>query len=105
MPNGVICGGADDGSNQLGAMVTCQAMTARPDGVACSAAIAVAAKPYSSPRNTTTRRICSDFIYPSPIFRDRSRNGLLVLGPNFHCRAAVRTRRSATARRNREQVG
>src|SRR5262249_47448286 len=32
MPNGVICGGAVDGSNQLGGMVTCHAMTARPDG-------------------------------------------------------------------------
>src|SRR5215468_11206561 len=32
MPKGVICGGAVDGSNQLGAMVTCQAMTACPDG-------------------------------------------------------------------------
>src|ERR1700736_2382792 len=32
MPNGVICGGAVDGSNQLGAIVTCHAMAARPDG-------------------------------------------------------------------------
>src|SRR5262252_262371 len=32
MPNGVICGGAVDGSNQLGAIVTCQAMARRPDG-------------------------------------------------------------------------
>jgi hypothetical protein len=32
MPKGVICGGAIDGSNQLGAIVTWQAMTARPDG-------------------------------------------------------------------------
>src|SRR6516164_9444135 len=32
MPKGVICGGAVDGSNQLGAIVTCQAMTAWPDG-------------------------------------------------------------------------
>src|SRR5437868_1681109 len=32
MPNGVICGGAVDGSNQLGEIVTCQAMTTRPAG-------------------------------------------------------------------------
>src|ERR1043166_7679655 len=32
MPNGVICGGAVEGSNQLGASVTCQAMAKRPDG-------------------------------------------------------------------------
>ena len=33
MPNGVICGGAVEGSNQLGAIVTCQAMEACPAGV------------------------------------------------------------------------
>src|SRR5690349_18522020 len=38
MPNGVICGGAEDGSSQLGAMVTCQAITTRPEGARCSAA-------------------------------------------------------------------
>src|SRR5215213_7287673 len=32
MPNGVICGGAVDGSNQLGAIVTCHAITTCPDG-------------------------------------------------------------------------
>jgi hypothetical protein len=30
MPNGVICGGAVDGSNHVGAIVTCHAMTASP---------------------------------------------------------------------------
>src|SRR5437899_8883220 len=30
MPNGVICGGAVDGSNHVGASVTCQAITASP---------------------------------------------------------------------------
>ena len=42
MPNGVICGGAVDGSNQLGAIVTCQAMTACPEGAgsaACEGAV------------------------------------------------------------------
>jgi hypothetical protein len=44
MPKGVICGGAVDGSNQLGAIVTCQAMTARPDGVGAASLNAVAPK-------------------------------------------------------------
>lgn len=34
MPNGVICGGAVEGSNQAGEIVTCQAMTIRPDEAA-----------------------------------------------------------------------
>src|SRR5579864_4160991 len=37
MPNGVICGGAVDGSNQAGEIVTCQAITARPAGAGPSA--------------------------------------------------------------------
>src|SRR5712671_2752092 len=37
MPNGVICGGAVDGSNQLGEIVTCQAMTTRPAGAGAAA--------------------------------------------------------------------
>jgi hypothetical protein len=32
MPKGVICGGAVEGSNQAGAIVTCQAITALPFG-------------------------------------------------------------------------
>src|SRR6516164_4745207 len=43
MPKGVICGGAVDGSNQLGEMVTCQAITARSDGTA-SAGVEAAAQ-------------------------------------------------------------
>src|SRR2546430_6459346 len=42
MPNGVICGGAVDGSNQLGAMVTCHAITARPDGAGAPAVAGLA---------------------------------------------------------------
>ncbi len=38
IPKGVICGGAVDGSNQLGAIVTCHAMTASPAGAAWPAA-------------------------------------------------------------------
>src|SRR5271169_1556694 len=43
MPKGVICGGAVDGSNQLGAIVTCQAMTACPDGAGPAAGDGAAA--------------------------------------------------------------
>src|SRR6187549_3150278 len=38
MPNGVICGGAVDGSNQLGESVTCQAMVTWPEGGGAAAA-------------------------------------------------------------------
>src|ERR1700687_3787474 len=44
MPNGVICGGAADGANQAGEIVTCHAMTTRPDGATASAGDTVAAK-------------------------------------------------------------
>src|SRR5262249_30671346 len=54
MPNGVICGGAVDGSNQLGAMVTCHAMTARPAGTAAAAAAGVAARATTA---TSNRRV------------------------------------------------
>jgi hypothetical protein len=37
MPNGVICGGALDGSNQAGAIVTCHAITTRPEGAGAAA--------------------------------------------------------------------
>ncbi|MFL5269597.1 MAG: hypothetical protein ACJ8AH_23910 [Stellaceae bacterium] len=40
MPNGVICGGAADGSNQAGEIVTCQAITTRPDGAGPAASAA-----------------------------------------------------------------
>src|SRR5438105_5777698 len=44
MPNGVICGGAVDGSNQVGAMVTCHAITTSPAGVCWAMAGAAAPK-------------------------------------------------------------
>src|SRR5436190_23792381 len=43
MPNGVICGGAVDGSNQLGESVTCQAILTWPAGGAAAAGETVAA--------------------------------------------------------------
>src|SRR5882724_7695200 len=42
MPNGVICSGAVDGSNQLGEIVTCHAIVTRPDGGAATAVEAIA---------------------------------------------------------------
>ena len=38
MPKGVICGGAVDGSNQVGAIVTCQATITSPAGAVWAAA-------------------------------------------------------------------
>ena len=43
MPKGVIWGGALDGSNQVGAIVTCQAMIASPAGPVWAAAPRTAA--------------------------------------------------------------
>src|SRR6201993_3167919 len=58
MPNGVICGGAVDGSNQPGEIVTCQAMTTRPagagaatiDGPAPNSAMAINSEPSARRR-------------------------------------------------------
>src|SRR6266851_4190083 len=67
MPNGVICGGALDGSNQAGEIVTCHAMTARPDGSAatdCGALNAKSAR-ISEPKNPSRkRRICDGVMKP-----------------------------------------
>src|SRR5262247_2687551 len=49
MPKGVICGGAVEGSNQLGAIVTCQAMVACPDGAGW-------ATPAGAPTTTAATR-------------------------------------------------
>src|SRR5262245_18086021 len=55
VPNGVICGGAVDGSNQLGAMVTCQAITACPDGLGW--ADTCADDPTTSTAATSSRHV------------------------------------------------
>src|SRR5690242_14856127 len=55
MPNGVICGGAVDGSNQLGEIVTCQAIATRPDGGA-AAAVEVIAPRAQTPANRSRKR-------------------------------------------------
>src|SRR5438093_8777136 len=47
MPNGVICAGAVEGWNRLGAIVTCQAMTASPAGAGWPPT------PWATPRVTT----------------------------------------------------
>jgi hypothetical protein len=54
MPNGVICGGAVDGSNQAGEIVTCQAKTARPAGAA-SAESAAVSEAKNAPRREPTK--------------------------------------------------
>src|SRR5262249_18449948 len=56
MPNGVICGGAVDGSNQLGEIVTCQASVARPAGGPAAAAVAVATRVVAARGGGRTRR-------------------------------------------------
>jgi hypothetical protein len=57
IPKGVICGGAVDGSNHVGAMVTCQAMMASPAGVGW--ATTRRATPGISPPAMTTRAVSS----------------------------------------------
>src|SRR5258708_4548068 len=54
MPKGVICGGAVDGSNQLGEIVTNHAMMARPDGAGAAAMEAEATRPTAA---TTSDRM------------------------------------------------
>src|SRR5260370_1220296 len=55
MPKGVICGGAVEGSNQAGEIVTCQACTICPAGAGPSAALTeIAAKPISAAVNEPT---------------------------------------------------
>src|SRR5437899_12459832 len=55
MPNGVIWAGAVDGSNHVGAMVTCQAMTASPVGV-CAAARGTIARKKETAASRPARR-------------------------------------------------
>src|SRR5437899_11151535 len=55
MPNGVIWAGAVDGSNHVGAMVTCQAMTASPVGV-CAAAKGTIARMKETAASRPARR-------------------------------------------------
>ena len=57
MPNGVICGGAVDGSNQAGAMVTCHAIVARPDGTSAAKAADITLNPAAAISPRTARRI------------------------------------------------
>src|SRR5438093_3898189 len=77
MPNGVICAGAVEGSNQLGAIVTCQAMTASPAGAGWPPT------PWATPRVTTApktsgtiRRCAIHDVRSSPMFSSRRLRGL-----------------------------
>src|SRR5882672_2053346 len=60
MPNGVICGGAVDGSNQLGDIVTCHAIVARPDGGAAAAAELIAPMAATATNRSRKRGIWND---------------------------------------------
>src|SRR5438552_823855 len=89
MPKGVICGGAVDGSNQAGEIVTCQAMTAWPDGARPAASDPVApttraaaasneqmnAKRDRNPRNKIIRPLLNPVsgVTPEPRIRGSSR--------------------------------
>src|SRR5438128_12530841 len=69
MPNGVICGGAVDGSNPLGEIVTCQAMTTRPDGAGAPAIDGLAPNSTMATRREPIarrkRRYSNEIIRPS----------------------------------------
>src|SRR5256885_12758996 len=74
MPKGVICAGAVEGSNQLGAIVTCHAMTARPAGAGPSAAEAAPAETRPAANSEAKnagrqRRPCNRVMRPSPLSR------------------------------------
>src|SRR5215216_4309335 len=56
MPNGVICGGAVDGSNQLGEIVTCQAIVTLPAGGAARAAVEAIAPRAATATSRNRRR-------------------------------------------------
>src|SRR5262249_15340657 len=57
MPNGVIWGGAVDGSNHVGAIVTCQATVTSPAGAACAATPRAAPKVAATNANSATMRM------------------------------------------------
>src|SRR5262245_55550383 len=80
MPNGVICGGAVEGSNQLGETVTCHAMTARPEGSAAPAMDTIADKATTATKDKRANargryRICNEVIGPSTRKVSRNENG------------------------------
>ena len=57
MPYGVICGGAVEGSNQAGEIVTCQAITTRPAGAGSAARAALAPKSESRNHDERTHQL------------------------------------------------
>src|SRR5215469_3747759 len=100
MPNGVICGGAVDGSNQLGEIVTCQAMTTRPDGASAAAADAapatVSAAARSRPSTERKRKSCNGLMRlcsSGDLLRSDCRatwRGLAIPGPRAPARRGCR---------------
>src|SRR5215467_8096115 len=77
MPNGVICGGAVDGSNQLGAMVMGQAITASPAGGGWPVTSRAAPSVSTTGTRSGTRRLASRFfnVVSIPLLLGQRRTG------------------------------
>src|SRR5581483_10204980 len=81
MPNGVICGGAVDGSNHAGEIVTCQAITTRPSGLYEAAAAAAGRyRPNAAANKTASgtaprREYIAVVMPPSELFCRRMKGG------------------------------
>src|SRR5260370_1531977 len=71
MPDGVICGGAVDGSNQLGEIVTCHAIVTRPDGGAAAAGETIAPRAATATNSSRQRGTWIDVM--STLRRDDTR--------------------------------
>src|SRR5438105_15334727 len=96
MPKGVICAGAVEGSNQLGAIVTCHAMTARPEGAGPSAPKAAATKMKLAANSEAInagrqRRPCHRLMPPLPFFARHARL------PDRRCRGGLSASRVVPA--------
>src|SRR6185295_10112496 len=85
MPNGVICGGALDGSNHAGEIVTCHAMTARPAGSFAAAVDAAMLKARSAQLTAPTnagrkRRTRNEIIRSLPAARPPQNSPTVIPG-------------------------
>src|SRR5215470_2845521 len=100
IPKGVICGGAVEGSSQLGAMVTCQAMTASPAGAGWAAAGSATARTRTAAAATSdpTKRRCRLMAHLPVAIRPRGYH------PTHHHAERCRER-DAHARRPRHPDG
>src|SRR6266508_3996265 len=99
-PNGVIWGGAVDGSNQVGAMVTWKAITACPAGWAAAGTAAARASAAAISGRTSGRRRVDPVVRGMAALRarasyhpDRGYRGLRsAASPHATERACARTR-------------